>query len=85
MSVRVIMVLDSLPSLAGWLYSSHKSLFSTALPPCAGWLPCVDCVDPNAAYMLCASRGFWWNPPKVLGDVVPVGKNPKVGEEGAEK
>ena len=42
------------------LYSSHKRRLITDFPPCFGcelWLARVD--EPNAAYMLCVSRGFW--------------------------
>lgn len=39
----------------------------------------------NAEYTLCESRGFWWKPEKALGDVVPVGKKPDMGEGGGEE
>lgn len=44
-----------------------------------------DVDDVNAAYIACVSRGFWWNDPNTLGDMVAVGKKPKVGDDGGEK
>jgi len=63
-----------------------KNLFNAFLFPWLDWFPpCGEPDDENAAYMLWVSRGFWWKPEKALGDVFPVGKKPKVGEEGVAK
>jgi len=78
-------VSESFPSSPN--HSSNINLFNTDCPPCAGPLfpdPC-DVPDEKVEYMVWASRGFWWNPMNALDDVVPVGKNPKVGDDGGEK
>lgn len=52
--------------------------------PC--WLEGCDGEDDmalrNAEKRLWDSRGDWWKDEKALGEVVPVGKKPKVGEVG---
>lgn len=47
--------------------------------------PCPPACDaPNEAYMLCPSRGDWWNDAKACGDAGPVGKKLVTGDAGGE-
>lgn len=68
------------------LQNFQKELFLFTVPfspSCPDWFPAFcDIDEANAAYIACVSRGFWWNDPNALGDVVPVGKKPKVGDDG---
>jgi len=69
-------------------YNFHQDLLFTICfpPPCADGLAVFcDVDDANAAYIAWVSRGFWCNDPNALGDVVPVGKKPKVGDDGTAK
>lgn len=47
----------------------ETSFFNELTPPCP-W-DCPLCVDaaPKDAYMLCMSRGDWWNAANAFGDV----------------
>lgn len=79
--------MGSFVNVSGNPFRNQDLPFTLPCPYCGDWFTmfCGGVDDVNAESIACVSRGFWWNNPNVLGDVVPVGKKPKVGDDGVVK